>query len=437
LSVVRKTLFDLESQLENGHSEESGTSDVSSIQTTKSDMDIRLHTFHGFFPIVHPLHANTSITPWQALARAVYISIAKARSPYFPVVRQSPVEQSSSSSFSSSPHGSLKLSRPGEEQKVNYTLKWLPATGAEVQLADGSSGYFNNLPLVQESKTQYLKASGELVAQVHLNAYEQKKADIYDKERRGRMEILKRMIVSSPGHSSSHSPVGGTYPGGLSPVGGGSYSGIWRRQSSSSGVRQTDETSMASLVSNVLLSLDFPLLSSPWILFESFRESGVEGVAAISPAIVTAFLKGPACASFRSSLPLSIVQTPLKSKTTLITLLKYLKIRHYQDGTSFIDQEAWLQSLEGLPLNLTQDDVLRGFSTQDPTFLTAHTELIPSAPQAFTARSLRYAIFNDVDASLVPVFRHFTISALASLLDEHLAPELKQSELQFLPWDSK
>ena len=58
---------------------ESGPSGVSSIQTTKADMDVRLHTFHGFFPIVHPLHANTAITPWQALARAVYISIAKAR----------------------------------------------------------------------------------------------------------------------------------------------------------------------------------------------------------------------------------------------------------------------------------------------------------------------------------------------------------------------
>ena len=37
---------------------------------------------------------------------------------------------------------------------------------------------------------------------------------------------------------------------------------------------------------------------------------------------------GPACESFRSSLPLSIVETPLKSKTTLITLLKYLKVSY-------------------------------------------------------------------------------------------------------------
>ena len=49
-------------------------------------------------------------------------------------------------------------------------------------------------------------------------------------------------IVTSPGHSSAQSPLTSPYPGGLSPGGGGTYSGIWRRQSSSSGVRQTDET---------------------------------------------------------------------------------------------------------------------------------------------------------------------------------------------------
>ena len=82
------------------------------------------------------------------------ISFPPFQSAYFPVVRQSAVEDSASNSFTSSPHGSLKLQRGGEERKVNYSLKWLPATGAEVQLADGSCGYFNNLPLVQESKTQ-------------------------------------------------------------------------------------------------------------------------------------------------------------------------------------------------------------------------------------------------------------------------------------------
>ena len=39
-----------------------------------------------------------------------------------------------------------------------------------------------------------MNASAELVAQVHLNAYEMKKADMYDKHRRRRLEILKRMV---------------------------------------------------------------------------------------------------------------------------------------------------------------------------------------------------------------------------------------------------
>ena len=181
---------------------------------------------------------------------------------------------------------------------------------------------------------------------------------------------------------------------------------------------------------DVLLSCGFKVLDVGQKITENFMESGVE-IDFMSPEGVVKFFKSysssePACDI--NSLPCVIEDTPFKDAETLIDVVMYCKEAATED---------FLQQLEGLPLLLTNDGILRVFGPDDVVFSSQYCDLLKSCGERFVHKLLQESLFKDIDYSKTDLFQELTIQDLEGMLHMELPREIYYDVGEMVAWDDQ
>ena len=128
-------------------------------------------------------------------------------------------------------------------------------------------------------------------------------------------------------------------------------------------------------ISDVLLGLNFNLVHISFATYTDVLERACVTGCNVSPKTVADFLKQ---CELKQKLPIRLIETVFKSEQKLIDVLKYCLQSRKSDGTS----------LEGLPMLLTEDGMLRCFSQHQKVYNTFHSELITKHKDKFLKRTL-------------------------------------------------
>ena len=161
----------------------------------------------------------------------------------------------------------------------------------------------------------------------------------------------------------------------------------------------------------ILLRVGFKLLYSSVTLLNSFKEAGAN-VREITPEFVIQFLKENPCNI--GTLPCPVGETTLGSVKGVLLLFSYcMKAKNFPT------------EMFGLPLLLTEDNILRRFKTDGQVFLSLFADLVPTQRFQFIQHTLATALLQfekEIFASNQSVLREFDISALALLLPSTANP---------------
>ena len=175
---------------------------------------------------------------------------------------------------------------------------------------------------------------------------------------------------------------------------------------SSKPVEKTEE----QILQECLLSSGLKLLDASGDIAENFKRSGI-AVNHMSPEGVLAFYRtygadNPSCQI--GDLPLRLDETPFRDEHNLMIVLQYCKA----------DPDFHLK-LEGLPLLLTADNMLRVFDSDCPVYYSSFQDLVPTRSEMFLKRSMMHSVFDTqkCEAAEVLCLRQFDIEALAEVLD--------------------
>ena len=154
-----------------------------------------------------------------------------------------------------------------------------------------------------------------------------------------------------------------------------------------------------------LLTVDFKLLYSSRTLFNDFKKAGTT-VREITPELVLQFLKEHP--SNVGTLPCPVSETTLGSVVDVLLLLSYC-----------MKAASFPKEMFGVPLLLTEDDVLRRFRKDHQVFLSLFADLVPNFRSQFIHHTLATRLLDieeDIFAADQGVLKKFDVSALASLL---------------------
>ena len=188
-----------------------------------------------------------------------------------------------------------------------------------------------------------------------------------------------------------------------------------------------DQQAFFSALSNsdlekLLLKIGVPIVHAPPKLYSNFRDAGAM-VKTVSPDIVLNFL-----AKARHSmeaLPCSIENTTFKNASGLKQLTKFC-----------MEDDNFLQRLNGLPLLLTDDGVLREFASNNPVFLTPFSSLVPSQPDLFFHKELipLFSKFSRSDLLKSRVFKRFDTKSIEPFLIQILPSRWFAGD-RHVPWE--
>ena len=156
-----------------------------------------------------------------------------------------------------------------------------------------------------------------------------------------------------------------------------------------------------SIVAEILVQAGFNLVNFSLSVFDTLVQSGVNA-RCVSPASVVDFLK--TFSSQDSScrigpIPVAVNETPFRNDTGVSMVLAYCK-----------DQEQFYAHLSGLPLLLTQDNILRVFDREDPKFLSDYNDILPHCQEMFVHERLKR--------------RHMAAQVATHLSSNHLTSKL-------------
>ena len=150
---------------------------------------------------------------------------------------------------------------------------------------------------------------------------------------------------------------------------------------------------MSWLLQKTLLDIGFRLLShTPMAIHESFK--AVKYYKDVSPQQVREFLRNHK--KMKDNLPKKVEDTVVHHINNVCELTKYCaKAEHF------------LESLEGLPLLLTQDGILRCFRQDLVVFCSRFSQLLPSRPDIFLHDSLRSLYGRGIEkcSNVMRIFR--------------------------------
>lgn len=181
------------------------------------------------------------------------------------------------------------------------------------------------------------------------------------------------------------------------------------------------QTSMHTLV-RLLKDLGIKLLDSPKAILNSLKEAEVK-ITEISPDFLISFLK-----SFDSentdkcligNIREAIERTTLRSVENLVTCIKYC-----QQSQTFEDE------IEGLPLCLTNDCILRVFSTDYPVFSSKFCYLLNESSSLF----LHSKLVNCISRTSTGI-KSFTIDSFSELLHYTLTAEMHRTHNRDVKWN--
>ena len=169
-----------------------------------------------------------------------------------------------------------------------------------------------------------------------------------------------------------------------------------------------------------LLDIGFRLLSHTSNgIHESYK--AVENYQDVSPEQVREFLRNHR--EVKDNLPKKVENTVLQKVNTVYELTKYCA-----------ESKVFLENLEGLPLLLTQDGILRCFSRDFVVFLTKFSQLIPSRPDLFLHDLFRDQFANGIE-KCSKVVQQFSIADLAKF-QEILFPSTWINTSSHQPWNA-
>ncbi|VDI11137.1 sacsin [Mytilus galloprovincialis] len=183
------------------------------------------------------------------------------------------------------------------------------------------------------------------------------------------------------------------------------------------------QNTMQNLV-RLVKDIGIKLLDSPKTVLKSLKEAEVE-VTEMSPTFLISFLK-----SFDSentdrcyigNMGEAIEDTNFRSVENLVTCIKYCK-----QSQSFEDE------IEGLPLCLTNDRILRVFSNVNPVFRSQYCYILKESARSFLHSELVTCI-----SSTLTGIKPFTIDAFSELLFYTLAAETYRTHRGSITWKPK
>ena len=119
-------------------------------------------------------------------------------------------------------------------------------------------------------------------------------------------------------------------------------------------------------------------------------------------------------------LPCPLCESPFRILGTLQIVLNYCK----QDPT-FVAQ------LDGAPLLLTADNVVRVFDSDTPVYHSEYASLAPHSKHLFLHESMRRCVFHDVSTD---VLSSFTVNSLANLLEKELPSDRMHNTGRCVEW---
>ncbi|XP_038060324.1 sacsin-like [Patiria miniata] len=191
------------------------------------------------------------------------------------------------------------------------------------------------------------------------------------------------------------------------------------------GVSLVRDDEVRDLIRSFLLRVNFNLLASSRNICLAFQACGVEAKF-VNPKSVVQHLSSHPVAQ---ALPAPLETTDFKNIKTLHTVFEYCL-----EG---VENPA---ELNGLPIRLTNDCILREFSTSDGSYVTDHTMVLPFLKDIFLHSRLVSSCIawfkrkeNSEAAYSSGVLKQFTITELAQHLGKHL-PESWQGCNQHVEW---
>ena len=190
---------------------------------------------------------------------------------------------------------------------------------------------------------------------------------------------------------------------------------------------------LSSDLNRFLLMIRLPIVHVQPKLYSSFRDTG-NVVKTVKPHIVIAFLE--MTNKTLDTLPSSIGNTVFKNLTNLKRLLQFC-----------MEDENFLQHINGLPLLLTEDGMMRKFDSKNPVFLTPYSKLLPSQPELFVNKELipLFSTFSPSDTLKSGVFKPFDTASIEPFLmqifpsswlasDRHVAWQPSQTSVPSVEW---
>lgn len=176
----------------------------------------------------------------------------------------------------------------------------------------------------------------------------------------------------------------------------------------------------SQLLEKILLDVGLPLLShTPPNIYAGFKASGK--TKETSPVAVTDFLRTRSL--LKESLPKNVKDTALLSYHNVYALLTYCS-----------KCEDFFEKLQGLPLLLTQDHVLRCFTAQASVFCSRFSDLLPSKPELFLHKHMS-SIFDSDIKKCSGIVKEFDIIHLSKFKDAVLPLEWQDDPTVHQPWN--
>ena len=173
----------------------------------------------------------------------------------------------------------------------------------------------------------------------------------------------------------------------------------------------------------ILQNVGFKLLYSSGRLFNDFKEAGTN-VREITPEVVIQFLKENPCNI--GTLPCPVTKTTLSSVTGVLLLLSYC-----------MKANKFPREMFGMPLLLTEDNVLRRFQKDNQVFLSLFADLVPNQRSRFIQHTLATTLLRfeeEIFATDQGVLKQFDVCALASLLPSIANASWCETD-SLIPWD--
>ena len=188
---------------------------------------------------------------------------------------------------------------------------------------------------------------------------------------------------------------------------------------------QSAKKSERQILKQVLLDCNFNLLEATATVMQNYEKAKVE-IDYMTPEGVLLFFQSysmekPMCGPW--NLPADLYNTPFRDVHTLKVVLKYCK-----------DDPQFLEKLQGTPLLLTKDNVLRVFASDSTIFHSEYHDLFPVCGDRFLHKVMLKEVFHDIKLEEISIFKTLDIEAFASIIASTMPEDKYYRNLEPVEW---